>query len=100
MAQNLVVMPQDELIKLLRQAVREELDGKPATTAKNWLTSTEIATHFDVSEGTIKNWIKHGDCPHYDVGGVRRFELSAVDRWFRNRTERSRSRRREVLPAR
>jgi excisionase family DNA binding protein len=92
MAQNLVVMPQDELVKLLRQAVRDELDNKPASTTKNWLTSSEIAKHFDVAESTVKNWIREGGCPHYDVGGIRRFELSAVDRWFRNRMERKLSR--------
>lgn len=97
MAQTLVAISPEELVALVRKAVRDELDTKTPTTTKSWLTSAEIAVHFDISEGTVKNWIKHDDCPHYDVGGVRRFELAAVDRWFRNRTERAR-RRREVLP--
>lgn len=88
MAQNFVVLPPDELVKLLRQAVRDEMDHKPVATTKSWLTSTEIAKHFDVAESTVKNWIREGGCPYYDVGGIRRFELPAVDRWFRNRMER------------
>lgn len=87
MSQTLVAVSPEELEKIVRKAVRDELLQTPPRP-KNWLGAEEIALHFDVSKATVFNWVRRG-CPHYDVGGLRRFELGPVDRWFRNQKEKA-----------
>lgn len=42
----------------------------------------DVATHFKVSTGTVRNWIKRG-CPFLQRDKIFRFELDKVEAWSR-----------------
>ena len=85
MAQTLVAVSPEELAELVRKAVRDELTQSPPKPGKSYLDANEIATHYGISRSTVQNWISEEDCPHIMRGKVLRFELAAVEAWFRGR---------------
>jgi excisionase family DNA binding protein len=85
MAQTLVAVSPEELAELVKKAVREELAHNPPKPGKNYLDARELAEHYSVSRSTVQNWISEEGCPHIMRGKVLRFELAAVDAWFRGR---------------
>jgi hypothetical protein len=85
MAQTLIALSPDELRAMVRDAVAEAMAGdKPAST-KRYMDAKEIAAHFGVSRATVSNWTAKEGCPHLLRGKVLRFELAAVEAWFRGR---------------
>lgn len=42
---------------------------------------TDIAEAFEVTDRTVKNWLKQG-LPRYQVGKVLRFDLEKVKAWM------------------
>jgi excisionase family DNA binding protein len=54
-----------------------------ATTAARWVTISEVAAHFGVSNRTIHRWIKRG-LPKHKPGNLM-FDLEECDAWVRNR---------------
>ena len=47
---------------------------------------TDIAKAFDVTDRTVKNWLKQG-LPRYQAGKVLRFDLEKVKEWMESRGE-------------
>jgi len=49
----------------------------------DWMTVEEVANHFQVSQETVRRWIRAGDLPVLDLGGpkmgyrIRRSDLAA-----------------------
>ena len=80
-----VQLTPEELRALIREAVRDELQHSPPTPRKRYLDSGELASHFGVSRQTVHKWIHEDGCPHIGRGKVLRFELAAVEQWFRGR---------------
>jgi excisionase family DNA binding protein len=85
MAQTLVAISPEELTELVRKAIRDELSESPPKPRKNYVDAKEIAEHFGVSRATVHAWIHEESCPHILKGRVLRFELAAVEAWFRGR---------------
>lgn len=85
MAQTLIAVSPEELAELVKKAVREELAQSPPKSGKTYLDAGEIAERFAVSRATVNHWTKHDGCPHLIRGKVLRFELAAVEAWFRGR---------------
>lgn len=55
-------------------------------TFEAWLTRTELARLYGVSERTVARWIVEG-CPSQTWGArFRRFRLSEVERWLTQRS--------------
>lgn len=86
MAHTLIAVTSEELQEMVTTAVRKALDERGPGVAKRYLDAKEIAKHFGVSRATVQNWIRHEDCPCMSRGKVLRFELAAVEAWFRGRT--------------
>jgi len=86
MAQTLVAVSPEELAELVKGAVRDALQQTPPKPAKAYLDAAEVATHFGVSRTTVHEWTRNEDCPHVMRGKVLRYELAAVDAWFRGRS--------------
>lgn len=84
MAQTLIALSPEELQELVRSAVREAMGQQKAPPKKTYWDAFEVAEHFGVSRSTVTNWLREG-CPHHCRGNVLRFELPAVDAWFRAR---------------
>lgn len=83
---TLVALSPDEMRELVREVLREEL-GKapPRVPPGKYVDARELGKHYSVSRGTVHNWIRFEDCPHIMHGKVLRFELAAVEAWFRGR---------------
>ena len=47
-----------------------------------WVGLETVAKHVDVSQDTIRRWIKDRGMPATKVGRAYRFKLSAVDEWM------------------
>lgn len=86
MAQTLVAVSPEELAELVKKAVREELAHNPPKPTKNYLDTSELAEHYGISRTTVHTWIRDEGCPHILRGRVLRFELAAVEAWFRGRS--------------
>jgi hypothetical protein len=85
MGEPVIIVTPEALRELVREAVREALSGAPAPEpAPTFVAPAAIAKHYGVSRGTVANWVKEG-CPHEQRGRVLRFELAAVEAWFRGR---------------
>jgi hypothetical protein len=85
MAQTLIAVSPDELAELMRKAVADALEKSPPAPAKRYLDAAEIAKHFSVSRTLVNQWTKQDGCPHILKGKILRFELAAVETWFRGR---------------
>lgn len=55
---------------------------------KEFFTKTQLAEYFSVSTKTIQREVAKG-MPSIIVGGHRRFELSEVTRWFKQKRNKS-----------
>lgn len=87
---HVAVISPEELKALVREVVRdvvrEELGReKPPEITKRYCDVVEIATYFGVSRDTVRNWATKEGCPHSVHGKLWRFELAAVEAWFRGK---------------
>lgn len=81
--QTLIAVTPEELEDLIERGVRKALEKRPE--GKRFMEAEELAEHYGVSKGTVKNWVRRDGCPHILRGRVLRFELAAVDAWMRGR---------------
>lgn len=47
------------------------------------LTINEVAEYLQISEVTLKKWVKNNDIPYYRVGKNFRFKRSDLDEWLK-----------------
>jgi predicted DNA-binding transcriptional regulator AlpA len=80
-----IVLTPEELSALVETAVAKALARNPPKPRKSYLDAAEIGVHFGVSRATIHAWIYEDGCPHIKRGKLLRFELAAVEAWFRSR---------------
>jgi hypothetical protein len=88
-ATPMVLVSPEELELLIERGVRRVLDEqkKPVEEpAGNFVSGRAIAQRYGVSRATVHNWATHEGCPHITRGKLRRFNLEAVEAWFRGRT--------------
>ena len=52
-----------------------------------WVSMATIAKHLDVSQDSIRRWIKNRSMPAHRVGRAWRFRISDVDKWVQKRSE-------------
>ena len=72
-------------VALLEKEVAE-LRATVSRLARNanvpqYLIAEEVAEMFQVTRGTIDNWVSAGKIPYRKIGGATRFLLSELDRW-------------------
>jgi excisionase family DNA binding protein len=48
-----------------------------------WVAMASIAEHLDVSQDTVRRWIKNRGMPAHKVGRAYRFKVTEVDEWVR-----------------
>lgn len=46
-------------------------------------TADEVAAYLQVSEGTVKQWVKFGRIPVTKVGSLNRFRREDIDAWLK-----------------
>jgi len=83
MPDPLILVTATELRAIVREAVQDAL-GTATEAPPRYAEASDIAKHFGVSRATVSAWKQDG-CPHILRGKVLRFELAAVEAWFRGR---------------
>ena len=63
---------------------RETNMGETPRTGEDWVNLTDVAKHLNVSQDTIRNWLKSGKLPTYKAGKQYKFLLSEVDKLLRD----------------
>lgn len=77
----LISLSPDELGEIIAQAVRRELVSAP-TSAPGYVTTDDIAKHFQVSRDTVtRQWVDQG-CPCIRVGRQCRLKIADVEAWL------------------
>jgi excisionase family DNA binding protein len=76
-------------IELLEREIAE-MRGELSRLARRqnipqYLTAVEVAEMFQVSRGTIDNWVSSNQIPYRKIGGATRFLLSELDGWTKKR---------------
>ena len=51
--------------------------------AESWVSMAAIAEHLDVSQDTVRRWIRNRGMPAHKVGRLWKFKVSEVDEWVR-----------------
>lgn len=77
MSTAVIVVSTDELRALVRDAVREALEGRVAEPAI-WLDAKGAAELLNVNERTVARLAKRGELAYSRVGKLLRFERAAV----------------------
>lgn len=54
----------------------------PAADGEPWFTPETLASHLQVSERTVRNWVRQGRLPSYKIGRSRRFDPADVERFL------------------
>lgn len=85
---KLVLVDLDELVALVREAVRVELT---ATTAvdREYLDARELAALLGVARSTVPQLVKREGLPTIRLGRAYRFQRAAVIAWLEGRATRS-----------
>ena len=81
---QLIQVTPDELVNLIKEGVKTELQtlsarlAQPQTDQKELLTRKETATYFSVSLVTIHDWMNEGIIKPYKVGNRTFFKHSEL----------------------
>lgn len=84
-AKMIVQLTTDELEAMIERAVARANGNATHEPLARYVTMQNVADHFGVSKATVQNWISKETCPHIQRGKVVRFEIAAVEAWFRGR---------------
>ena len=81
--ENIVLssVPVDELMDLIRAAVRSEFNANQTSPddEEEIMTRRQAAAYLGVSLTTINGWVKNGKLPGYRIGCNIRFKKSEVE---------------------
>ena len=55
------------------------LTRSPKRQRTDWYTPASLARELDVSERTVRNWVRCGQLTSYKIGGSRRFKPADVE---------------------
>ena len=47
-----------------------------------WLTTKDIATHYNIKPSTIYKWVREGKIPHFRIRSLIRFKSEEVGEWI------------------
>ena len=50
---------------------------------EKWVNLEDVAEHLNLSQDTVRTWIKEGKLPAYKAGKRYKFKISEVDEWVR-----------------
>lgn len=87
-ASALIVIDRDELVAIIREAVRQELTGTPAIESK-YLDAEELAKLLGVARSSIPQLVKREGLPTIRLGRLYRFRRNEVIEWLEARASRS-----------
>jgi excisionase family DNA binding protein len=87
-ASSLVVIDRDELVAIVREAVREELTQAPMVESQ-YLDADRLATLLGVARSSIPQLVKREGLPTIRLGRLYRFRRSEVIAWLEERASRS-----------
>lgn len=81
-AQQMVLVPREELEELLRRVVRAELAERGYAAEGEALDKADVAKLFDVAIRTVNNWMRRQAMPHHKGHGGRvYFKRSELVTW-------------------
>ena len=66
------------------EAEAEERASASFFAASPWMTLEACASHFNVSEETVRRWVAARGMPVERIGRVLRFEKGEAERWFKS----------------
>lgn len=84
-AKMIVTLTVGELQAMIDQAVAKANGNATHEQPSRYVDMQHLADHYGVSKATVSNWIRKESCPHIQRGKVVRFEIDAVEAWFRGR---------------
>ena len=88
-------IPVDDLMLLIKQAVREEIStGKneePSFEDEKPITTKELCEYLGITEPTVLRWRKKGEIPFFCIGSAVRFRKSEVIKALEKRRFKSKS---------
>ena len=87
--EGLVVLPAEEVTRMVAQAVRDALGASCGRTEAStpWLTTTEAAEYLRVSPSSVYHMVSRKEIPSSRVGRVLRFNRDELDRWVADSDE-------------
>lgn len=65
---EMVLIPKDDLVTLLREVVKEELSKTIGKEEERFLSPSELCNLFNVTLGTVHNWTNAGVLKKYHMG--------------------------------
>ncbi len=68
--------------------MKNSYDNTPPTTAPldEILTLKQVAKYLKCHASTMYRLVKHGEVPHFRLGGDIRFQKSRIDKWIKRKT--------------
>ena len=86
MSGAVIVISPEELARIVREAVREELAARASEAAPEWLDTKQAAELVGVHRKTIAKLIKSEGLPVHRVGeSIRRFSRAELLCWLEGR---------------
>lgn len=75
-------IPVDDLLSLVKQAVREEINGNISTEKKSVneppVTTKQLCKYLGISEPTAIRWRQKGKIPFFQIGSAVRYDKNEV----------------------
>lgn len=81
----LVVVSPAELVQLIREGVRAELDARAGDREPEWLDQTQAAAVLGVARSSIPTLCRRDGLPHTRLGRLYRFRREDLHRWLATR---------------
>lgn len=73
---DLVLIHPDDLLRLVRDAVRSELAGATVTPQPEWLTMTQMCDMIGCSPDTVRRRVKCGEIEAKGTGKARLYRVA------------------------
>jgi excisionase family DNA binding protein len=84
---TIVVVSPADLERIVRAAVRAELDGARNQPASEWLDAVGVGALLGVHPRSVQKMVKHQGLPAHRLGPkLLRYRRDEVDRWVRDRS--------------
>lgn len=86
MNNNLTLTPTDELVNMIREAIREEIVAiLPSESRGAPLDKRTLAYYLGISISTLEKLMKSGDIKYFNIGNQPRFTWKTIDAYIKTK---------------